>query len=190
MAAGKCWQLQEGAYALLQSTRPQTLAYGLNDSPVGLAAWITDKFRAWSDCDGDIERCFTKDELLTNITLYWATQTIGSSFLPYHTPPHRGASDRVDVPTGVAIFPKDLVNAPREYAQRFFDVRRFTAMPRGGHFAALEQPELLVEDLRAFFRPLRVHLHDADSWPQVISQRAKNALRGPAGEPQNGKRAR
>ncbi|HET7527157.1 MAG TPA: hypothetical protein VFK10_14540, partial [Burkholderiaceae bacterium] len=178
--AGRRWQASEGAYALLQSTRPQTLAYGLNDSPAGLAAWIAEKFRAWSDCDGDVERCFSKDELLTHITLYWVTQTIGSSFLPYYAaqraaPP--GRSGRVDVPTGVAIFPKDLVNAPREFAERLFDVRRFTTMPRGGHFAALEQPDLLVEDIRALFRPLRASAHAGERWPHGLPARALNALR-------------
>ena len=158
LAAGQRWLMQEGAYAMVQSTRPQTLAYGLNDSPAGLAAWIVEKFRAWSDCGGDVEERFTKDELLTNITIYWATQTIRSSFLPYYEgqgDPSGGAWPRVEVPTGVAIFPKDIVPAPRDYGERIFDVRRWTEMPRGGHFAAMEEPELLAEDLRAFFRDLR-----------------------------------
>jgi pimeloyl-ACP methyl ester carboxylesterase len=158
LAAGQRWLMQEGAYAMVQSTRPQTLAYGLNDSPAGLAAWIVEKFRAWSDCGGDVEERFTKDELLTNVTIYWATQTIRSSFLPYYEgqgDPSGGARARVEVPTGVAIFPKDIVPAPRDYGERIFDVRRWTEMPRGGHFAAMEEPELLAEDLRAFFRDLR-----------------------------------
>ena len=158
LAAGQRWLMQEGAYAMVQSTRPQTLAYGLNDSPAGLAAWIVEKFRAWSDCGGDVEERFTKDELLTNITIYWTTQTIRSSFLPYYEgqgDPSGGAWARVEVPTGVAIFPKDIVPAPRDYGERIFDVRRWTEMPRGGHFAAMEEPELLAEDLRAFFRDLR-----------------------------------
>jgi microsomal epoxide hydrolase len=158
LAAGKKWQMQEGAYALIQGTKPQTLAYGLNDSPAGLAAWMIEKFRSWSDCDGDVERRFTKDELLTNLTIYWATETIASSFLLYYealrNPPPKAAR-RVTVPTGVAIPPKDIVPAPREFGERFFDIRQWTNLPRGGHFAALEEPELLVEDLRAFFRPLR-----------------------------------
>jgi microsomal epoxide hydrolase len=178
LAAGQQWQMREGAYALLQATRPQTLAYALNDSPVGLAAWICEKFRAWSDCDGDIERCYTKDELLTHVTLYWATQSIGSSFLPYyaamqHAPAPEGI--RADVPAALAVFPKDLVNAPREYAARVFDLQRYTVMPRGGHFAALEQPDLLVEDIREFFRPLRAAVHT--SWPQAIAALTRNALR-------------
>ena len=118
------------------------MAYGLNDSPVGLAAWIVEKFRSWSDCDGDLETRFTKDELLTNLTIYWATETINSSFWLYRT-------------TGFASFPQDLLPPPREWAERFFNIQRWTEMPRGGHWAALEEPELLAEDLRAFFRPLR-----------------------------------
>lgn len=153
------WMMEEGAYAMMQSTKPQTLAYGLNDSPAGLAAWIVEKFRSWSDCDGDVEKRFTKDELLTNITIYWAPQTINSSFLYYYEPSHghqpKNVHKRVEVPTGLAIFPRDLTPDPREWAERFFNVRRWTEMPRGGHFAAMEEPEALVEDMRAFFRPLR-----------------------------------
>jgi len=180
MAAGQRWQASEGAYALLQSTRPQTLAYGLNDSPAGLAAWIAEKFRAWSDCGGDVERCFTKDELLTHITLYWVTQTIGSSFLPYRVAQHRqpgNGSTRVEVPTGLAIFPKDLLNAPRELAERLFDLRRYTLMPRGGHFAALEQPELLAEDIRTLFRPLRARAAGGAYWSRLLASRTLGVLR-------------
>jgi len=158
LEAGRRWQIEEGAYALIQSTKPQTPAYALNDSPAGLAAWIVEKFRTWSDCDGDVESRFTKDEFLTIVMIYWVTETINSSFRVYyetqHNPPeHRG--EYIRVPTGVAIFPEDLVPAPREFAQRFFEVQRWTEMPRGGHFAAMEEPELLAEDLRAFFCPLR-----------------------------------
>ncbi|MEJ7655036.1 MAG: hypothetical protein WKH64_17730, partial [Chloroflexia bacterium] len=144
LAAGKAWGMQEGAYAMLQTTKPQSLAQGLNDSPSGLAVWIVEKFRSWSDCDGDVERRFTKDELLTNITIYWATETINSAIRFYyeaqHKPP-KNAGKHARVPTGVAIFPTDLVSAPREFAERFFNVRRWTEMPRGGHFA-VEEPEL------------------------------------------------
>jgi microsomal epoxide hydrolase len=161
LEAGRAWQMTEGAYALIQGTKPQTLAYGLNDSPAGLAAWIVEKFRAWSDCDGDVEKRFSKDELLTNITLYWVTETINSAnrlyyeaMLSMQNPSPRGQAHS-DVPTGVAIFPKDLILAPRAFAERIFDVQRWTDMPRGGHFAALEEPELLAEDIRAFYRPLR-----------------------------------
>ena len=154
----QAWGAQEGAYASMQATKPQTLAYGLNDSPAGLAGWLVEKFRAWSDCGGEVERRFSKDELLTNITLYWATETIGSSFLPYYET-RRASSDavpgRLAVPTGVALFPKDLASAPREFGERFFNLQRWTELPRGGHFAALEEPELLVNELREFFMPYR-----------------------------------
>jgi len=160
------WQRTDGAYALIQGTRPSTLAAALNDSPTGLAAWIVDKFHAWSDCHGDIETRFTKDELLTNIVMYWATETIGSSFLPYYDFTNSGALTwmreaftqwvgSTDVPAAFALFPRDISRPPREWAERFFNVQRWTEMPRGGHFAALEEPELLVEDIREFFRPLR-----------------------------------
>ncbi len=160
LAAGQRWQQPEGGYAHEQGTKPQTLAFGLNDSPVGLAAWLVEKFRSWSDCGGDVERRFSKDELLTHITLYWVTQTIGSSFLPYaewqqRAEEHAGA--RIEVPTGIALFPADLVRPPRSYAERLYDVRHWTEMPAGGHFGALEEPERLAEDLRAFFRLLRAH---------------------------------
>jgi pimeloyl-ACP methyl ester carboxylesterase len=129
----------------------------LNDSPAGLAAWIVEKYRAWSDCGGEIERVFSKDDLLTTITLYWATQTIGPSFRPYwdsrHTPnPDRWT--RIDVPCGVAVFPADLETPPREFAERSYNVVQWTEMPRGGHFAAFEQPELLADDITRFFSRL------------------------------------
>jgi pimeloyl-ACP methyl ester carboxylesterase len=156
------WEREEGAYAALQSTRPQTAAYGLNDSPAGLAAWIVEKFRAWSDCGGEVERRFTKDELLTTVTIYWVTQTINSSMRRYFEKRHGGApaalrpGERIECPTGVAMFPgeRELV-VPREWGERVYNVRRWTEMPRGGHFAALEEPELLVEEIRAFFRGVR-----------------------------------
>jgi pimeloyl-ACP methyl ester carboxylesterase len=156
--AGQKWGMEEGAYSMLQSTKPQTAAYGLNDSPVELAAWIVEKFRSWSDCGGDVETRFTKDELLTNLTLYWVTQTINSSFRLYYETAHnssKNAGQRTEVPTGIAMFPKDILAAPREAAERFFNLQRWTQMPRGGHFAAMEEPQLLAEDIRAFFRPLR-----------------------------------
>jgi microsomal epoxide hydrolase len=160
------WQKKEGAYALIQGTSPQTLAYGLNDSPAGLAAWLVEKFRAWSDCSGDIETRFTKDELLSNITLYWVTETIRSAFQLYNDATNAGAGTWIvemfrkwlgstSVPTGFASFPRDILPPPREWTERFFNVKRWTEMPRGGHFAAMEEPELLAEDIRAFFRPLR-----------------------------------
>ena len=152
----KEWDFREGAYSHIQGTRPQTVAYGLSDSPSALAAWIVEKFRNWSDCGGEVERCFTKDQLLTTIMLYWATDTMNSAMRYYfHSFEHPwtiGPDDRVHVPTGVAIFPKDLARPPREWAERFYNVQHWSEMPRGGHFAALEQPDLLAEDMRAFFR--------------------------------------
>ena len=160
------WIKKEGAYALIQSTKPQSLAAGMNDSPVGLAAWMIEKFRAWSDCDGDIESRFTKDELLTQIMVYWATQSIATSFLPYFDYANasgltwikegiKGWTGSSKVPAAFALFPKDISQPPREWAERFFNVQRWTTMPRGGHFAAMEEPELLAEDLRAWFRAFR-----------------------------------
>jgi hypothetical protein len=144
---------------MMHGTKPQTLAYGLNDSPVGLASWIVEKFRAWSDCDGEIERCFSKDELLTNLMIYWATETIGSSIRLYaedgQLAPALQAGQFIEVPAGVAIFPKEMALPPRALGERYLRVQRWTEMPRGGHFSALEEPELLVEEMRAFYRPLR-----------------------------------
>jgi pimeloyl-ACP methyl ester carboxylesterase len=155
----------EGAYAMIQSTRPLTLACSLNDSPAGLAGWFVEKFRAWSDCDGDLQKSFSKDELLTNVMIYWVTQTIDSSFFPYYDFANAGAmrwiSETVktwmgstEVPAGFAHFPKDLSSPPREWAARFFNVQRWTQMSRGGHFAAMEVPELLAGELRSMFKPL------------------------------------
>jgi pimeloyl-ACP methyl ester carboxylesterase len=153
------WNDNNGAYAHLQGTRPQTAAYALNDSPAGLAAWILEKFRAWSDCDGDLYRSFTRDELLTNVTLYWMTQTIDSSFRLYFenrkAPLHFEQNDFVHLPCAVARFPREILRPPRRWVERGYNIQRWTQMPRGGHFAAAEEPELLAEDIRAFFRSLR-----------------------------------
>jgi microsomal epoxide hydrolase len=153
------WSSTQGAYAAVQSTKPQMAACGLNDSPAGLAAWIIAQFQPGSDCNGDLESRFTKDELLTHVMIYWLTQTISSSFLHYYEPAHghtaRDMKKFVETPTGFALFPKDLNPAPREWAERFFTVRRWSEMPRGGHFAALEEPQWFVEEIRQFFRPLR-----------------------------------
>jgi pimeloyl-ACP methyl ester carboxylesterase len=164
--ASTAWQKKEGAYALIQGTRPYSLGRGLQDSPTGLAAWIVDKFQAWSDCGGDVERRFTKDELLTNVMIYWVTATIESSFLPYYDFMNSGATTWIveafknwvgssRVPAAFARFPKDISDPPREWAERFFNVQRWTEMPSGGHFAAMEEPERLVDDIRTFFRSLR-----------------------------------
>ncbi len=146
-------------YQAIQGTKPQTLAYGLTDSPAGLAGWIVEKFRAWSDCKGDVESVFTRDELLTNITVYWVTGTINSSMRLYYemrksaTLPF--ADGRIEVPTGVAVFPQEIGNAPRTWAERYYDIRHWSVYDAGGHFAAMERPEELAADLRTCFRPLR-----------------------------------
>ena len=153
------WMRREGAYDAIQATKPQTLGYALNDSPVGLAAWLVEKYRSWSDCGGDVERRFTKDELLTTITLYWVTETINSANRLYFDREHAlrelGPHDRVNVPCAFAMFPADIDHPPREYAERSCNVARWTEMSRGGHFAAFEEPELLADDMREFFRDVR-----------------------------------
>ncbi|KZM69071.1 epoxide hydrolase family protein [Nocardia terpenica] len=152
------WGATEGAYAAVHRTKPQTAAFGLTDSPVGLAAWIVEKLRAWSDCGGDLERSFTKDEILTNVTIYWLTETIGSSMRMYHAnaaiPPAQHAR-RVEVPSGFALFPGDIMLPPRTWLGRMANTVRVTEPARGGHFAPFEEPELYAEELRAFFRPYR-----------------------------------
>jgi pimeloyl-ACP methyl ester carboxylesterase len=148
----------EVGYQQIQATRPQTLSYGLSDSPAGLAAWIVEKFRSWSDCDGDVEKRFSKDELLTNVMIYWASGSIASSMRLYYEMRAAGADavpPRVEVPTGCAVFPREIYRAPRRWAEQRYRITRWTRMPRGGHFAALEEPTLLVEDLRTFFREVR-----------------------------------
>jgi len=153
------WASEESGYQWIQGTRPQTLAFGLTDSPAGLAAWIMEKFRAWSDCGGDPDRRFTKDVLLTNIMLYWVTGAINSSFWPYYARRHGPwpipAGERIRVPAGYAEFPREILSPPRALAERMYDIRRWTRMPAGGHFAALEEPEALAAEIRAFFRELR-----------------------------------
>ena len=150
------WVRDESAYSIMQGTKPQTLGYALNDSPVGLAGWIVEKWRAWSDCGGDVERSYTKDELLTNVMIYWVTQTINSSVRLYRENRGEfGRTGRIETPTAVAMFPKEISHPPRGLVERGYNVQRWTEMPRGGHFAAMEEPGLLVEDVRAFFRGLR-----------------------------------
>ena len=153
------WLREETGYQWIQGTRPQTLAFGLTDSPAGLAAWIIEKFRAWSDCAGNVESAFTRDRLLANISFYWFTGAIGSSFWPYYARVHRPwpipEGRTIDIPTGYAEFPREILRAPRSLAARTYsDIRRWTVMPRGGHFAALEQPEALAHEVREFFRSL------------------------------------
>ncbi len=153
-------RMKEGTgYQAIQSTKPQTLGFGLNDSPVGLAAWITEKFQHWTDCDGRLETVISKDELLTNIMIYWVSQSITSSMRLYfessHTKSDLFAHGRIETPTGHAIFPGELYLPPRAWANELYNIQHWTEQPKGGHFAALEQPELLAEDLRLFFRKYR-----------------------------------
>ena len=150
------WWRGENAYGNIQGTKPLTLAYALNDSPAGLAAWIVEKFRAWSDCGGDVERSFTKDQLLTNIMLYWVTGSMPSAVRLYYESRRSGRRpDRVEVPTAVAVFPGEIFFSPRKWVETRYNVAQWTEMPRGGHFAAMEEPELFVEDVAKFFRGLR-----------------------------------
>lgn len=151
---------EETGYQAIQGTRPQTLAFGLTDSPAGLAAWIAEKFRAWSDCGCDVETAIDRDRMLANISLYWFTGAIGSSFWPYyarlHAPnPLIPAGAKIHVPLGYAAFPTEIAKPPRSVAERTFTaIKRWTVMPKGGHFAALEQPDALAAEVQAFFRTL------------------------------------
>ena len=152
------WGGTEGAYAAIHRTKPQTAAVGLTDSPAGLASWIVEKLRGWSDCGGDVERSYTKDEILTNVTLYWLTSTIGSSMRMYRAnsaiPPEQ-LTRRVEVPSGFSLFHGDIVRPPRAWLERTANVVRVTEPTRGGHFAPFEEPELYAQELREFFRPYR-----------------------------------
>lgn len=145
------------SHMAVHSLDPQTLGYALSDSPVGLAAWILERRRAWSDCDGDVENCFSKDDLLTTISIYWLTDTITSSLRFYWETarhPWQPSHDRqppCEAPTGIGVFPKETILVPRRTAERHANIEHWTVMPRGGHFAPAEQPALLVDDLRRFF---------------------------------------
>ncbi len=154
------WDETERGYTAIQSTKPQTLGYGLADSPAGLAAWILEKWRSWSDSDGDVERRFSRDFLLSVVTLYWVTGTITSSIRDYYDnrrwqgEPRLRPDDFVHTPTAVAVFPRTFApegEPPREWAERLYNIRRWTPMPRGGHFAPAEEPELVARDIAAFF---------------------------------------
>ena len=162
----KKWQETEGAYAMIQATRPQTLAAGLNDSPAALAAWFIEKFQSMSDCQEDLFKCYSKDELINNIMIYWLTEKICSSFHPYYDVMNAGAftwigekikewkgSDRV--PAAFCFFARENSHPPREWAERFFNVQQWTNTKHGGHFTAMEEPEILAEDIRKFFRAYR-----------------------------------
>jgi pimeloyl-ACP methyl ester carboxylesterase len=158
MARRAAWLEQEGGYSHVQATKPDVLGPALNDSPVGLAAWIIDKFRSWSDCDGNLERRFTKDELLTTISLYWFTRSMPSAIRIYWEGKQRplkfSAAERVNVPVAVAHFRHEIPIPPRSYVERGYNVVRWTEFDRGGHFAAMEEPELLAQDIRAFAKSL------------------------------------
>ncbi|MDB5482360.1 MAG: epoxide hydrolase [Caulobacteraceae bacterium] len=153
---GAIWNRDEGGYQAIQSSRPQTLAFALADSPAGMASWIGEKFRAWSDCGGDVLSVFPAEMLIDNLMVYWTTGTIGSSVRYYYEasrlrPPLK-AEDFVRAPTALGIWPHDLALPPRELAERLYNLRRYTVFPRGGHFPAWEAPDLYAEDLRQFAR--------------------------------------
>ena len=156
----EAWEQDEEAYGHLQRTRPQTIAYGMHDSPAALAAWIVEKLRSWSDCGGDIGNRFTPDQLLTGLTIYWATETFGSSVRLYYDgarfSPPIGPDDRIRVPAAIALTTEAVNRVPRERAERSYtNIRQWTEFPRGGHFMAHEEPALLADDLRDFFRRFR-----------------------------------
>jgi pimeloyl-ACP methyl ester carboxylesterase len=161
VAQSEAWWRAETGYKAIQSTRPQSLAYGLTDSPAGLAAWIVEKWRSWSDSGGDLDGRIPRDFLLTTVTLYWVTRSIGTSIRDYYDNRWHavtiGPDDFVHVPTAIAGFTHEFApegTAPREWAERLYNVRRFTPMPRGGHFAPVEEPGLLAGDITAFFAEL------------------------------------
>lgn len=160
LAQLRAWWDSEGGYNHQQGTKPQTLGFGLTDSPVGLAAWILEKFRTWSDwaSDGDFERLFGRDDLLDNVMLYWTGSIAASTRIYLESrarPLNLSPTNRVTPPVAVALFPKEIPQPPRALVEPALNIARWTTMPRGGHFAAMEQPALLAEDIRAFFRPLR-----------------------------------
>ena len=164
LTAEEAYQLQNSAeftkegmgYYHIQSTKPQTLSYGLNDSPAGQAAWLIEKFRDWSDCDGDVEKSFSKDQLLTNISVYWFTATAGTSARLYYETVHsEQRTDRVETPTGAALYPRELIKSPRAWAEAAFNIVHWSEKDKGGHFAAMEVPASLAEDIRLFNRRLK-----------------------------------
>lgn len=152
------WLSQEGAYMSIQSTKPQTLAFGLSDSPVGLAAWILEKFYTWSDCNGNLENRFTKDQLLDNIIIYWFSNSIGTSIQMYYEntrslPP----IGKIEVPTGIALFPKDVLLPPKSRVEENLNVVHWTEMPQGGHFTAMEAPESYADDIIKFYQKIALN---------------------------------
>ena len=164
------WQQDEGGYGHLQETRPQTLGYGLHDSPAGLAAWIVEKWRAWTDPAGDLDRLIGRDLLLANVTVYWVTGTANAANRSYYERARetRRVTSRITVPTGVALTSEPIQRPPRERAERSYaDIRRWVDLPRGGHFVAAEAPAVLAEELRTFFRPFRSSLFPLPSGERV-----------------------
>lgn len=164
LAAGAHFRTYETGYQAIQGTKPQTLGYGLSDSPAGLAAWIVEKFRTWTDCDGDVESVLTKDQLLTNVTTYWVTNTISSSTRMYYESGLGGGNTsgrssimpgKVTVPTGAAIFPKEIYRMPKAWVANAYNLHHWSVFDKGGHFAAMERPQDLITDIRACFRTLR-----------------------------------
>lgn len=151
----------ESGYSSIQATKPQTLAYGLNDSPIGQCAWLLEKRRSWSDCDGDVERVFDKDDLLTTAMIYWITQTSGSSGRYYYEcvnrpwQPSHNRTRVVDAPTTVSAFDRDITLFPRRWAEQYYNLKKWNSYPQGGHFAPVEQPDIIVDDLRSAFRDSR-----------------------------------
>ncbi|HEX5143552.1 MAG TPA: epoxide hydrolase, partial [Mycobacterium sp.] len=158
LAAAKHYSDWDSGYSKQQSTRPQTLGYGLTDSPAGQLAWIVEKFWAWTDCDGHPENVLSRDEILDNVMLYWLSASAASSARMYWQSFRKSgllSSGRVELPTGVAAFPKEVMPAPRPWCESRYHITHWTDMPRGGHFAAFEQPELFVDDVRTFFAQVR-----------------------------------
>lgn len=145
----------------VQSQTPQSVAYAMNDSPVGLCSWLVQKRRSWSDCGGDVETRFSKDDLLTLVMIYWLTQTYGTSARYYYEAVHRpwqpshNLQPVVQAPVGVAVFANEVVIQPRRWAERYYNLKRWTEFPSGGHFAAMEEPRAVIDDVRAFYRELR-----------------------------------
>ena len=158
---GKHFFEEESGYSAIQMTKPQTVASALNDSPAGLAAWLVEKRRTWSDCGGDVEKRFSKDDLCTTATIYWLTESYGTSARYYYEAVHnpwQPSHERIPVveaATGVGVFLKEVFLMPRKWAERYLNLKRWTIMPSGGHFAPMEEPQVLVDDIRAFFRTLR-----------------------------------
>lgn len=150
------WMAQEAGYISIQSTKPQTLSYGLSDSPVGTAAWILEKFRSWSDCKGQLENSYSKDELLTNVMIYWLTNTLSSSVNMYYENTHSlPPMGKIEIPTGIALFAQDILLPPKEWTVKNLNIVQWTEIPRGGHFTAMEEPDLFVEDICKFYGQLK-----------------------------------